>query len=119
MQTTTEGGLKSCPSMEDKSNRCTIVPVVNANSIIADYLRLMWANKTPEEAYDILKQPDVTVTNQSDKDDQLPKIQKLEEQVRKVMQDRAQAEITILPGTDAKKAQAEGDVEVTALDYDV
>ena len=94
MQTTTEGGLKSCPSKEDKSNRCTIVPIYNTNSIIAGCLRSMWADKTPKEAYDILKQPDVTVTNQSDKDDQLPKIQKLEEQVRKVMQDRAQAEIT-------------------------
>ena len=101
---------------DDNGGRPQKLPI---DSIIADYLRLMWANKTPEEAYDILSKPDVTVTNQSDKDGQLPKIQKLAEQVRKVMQDRAQAEITILPGTDAKKAQAEGDVEVTALDYDV
>ena len=89
MQTTTEGGLKSCPSVDDKSNRCTIVPIYNANTVIAGYLRTMWANKTPNEAYDILKQEDVTVTNQSDKDNQLPKIQKLAEEVRQVM--RAEA----------------------------
>ena len=45
----------------------------------------MWADKTPEEAYGILKQPDVTVTNQSDKDAQLPKIHMLAEEVRQVM----------------------------------
>ena len=89
MQTTTEGGLKSCPSVDDKSNRCTIVPIYNANTVIAGYLRTMWANKTPNEAYDILKQEDVTVTNQSDKDNQLPKIQKLAEEVRQVMRDQA------------------------------
>ena len=88
MQTTTEGGLKSCPSVDDKSNRCTIVPIYNTNSIIAGYLRTMWADKTPKEAYDILKQPDVTVTNQSDKDNQLPKIQKLAEEVRQVMREQ-------------------------------
>ena len=88
MQTTTEGGLKSCPSVDDKSNRCTIVPIYNANTVIAGYLRTMWANKTPNEAYDILKQEDVTVTNQSDKDNQLPKIQKLAEEVRQVMRDQ-------------------------------
>ena len=65
------------------------MPIYNANTVIAGYLRTMWANKTPNEAYDILKQEDVTVTNQSDKDNQLPKIQKLAEEVRQVMRDQA------------------------------
>ena len=34
----------------------------------------LWANKSPEEAHEILSQPDVKVTNASDKDVQLGKL---------------------------------------------
>ena len=77
------------------------MPIYNANTVIAGYLRTMWANKTPIEAYDILKQEDVTVTNQSDKDNQLPKIQKLAEEVRQVMGDQ------VLPITKNSSALSE------------
>ena len=89
MQQTTANGLKSC-SVEDSVKRCTVVPIYNANSIIVrdiipTALRTMWANKTPKHAYEILKQEDVTVTNQSDKAQQLPKIRTLDEDVRAVL----------------------------------
>ena len=77
------------------------MPIYNANTVIAGYLRTMWANKTPNEAYDILRQEDVTVTNQSDKDNQLPKIQKLAEEVRQVMGDQ------VLPITKNSSALSE------------
>ena len=42
----------------------------------------MWERKAPNEAYDTLAQPDVTVTNASDKTVQLQKIEKLNAAVR-------------------------------------
>ena len=41
----------------------------------------MWATKTPEEAHEILKEPDVTVTNQKDKSVQLAKLLRLNDEV--------------------------------------
>ena len=72
-------------SLKSSDKRCVIEPMYNANKIFATYLRDMWAKKTPQQAFDFLSKPDVTVTNQSDKDNQLPKIQKLDETV-KIMQ---------------------------------
>ena len=46
----------------------------------------MWANVTPEQAYDLLKKPDVTVTNASDKREQLPKLKRLHESVIEVFE---------------------------------
>lgn len=43
----------------------------------------MWAQRTPAEAHAILASPDVSVTNQSDKEVQLPKLMTLDELVRK------------------------------------
>ena len=62
-----------------------IVPIYNANRIIADYLKAMWANKKPQQAHDLLAHPDITVTNQGDKDEQLPKIQNLANEVYEVI----------------------------------
>ena len=44
----------------------------------------MWATKTTGEAHEILAQPDVTVTNQSDKLAQLPKLLRLDALARHV-----------------------------------
>lgn len=41
----------------------------------------MWANKTPQEAHEVLKKNDVTVTNKSDKESQLEKIMELNKMV--------------------------------------
>ena len=44
-----------------------------------------WGTKTATEAHAVLKQPDVKVTNQSDKDVQLPKLLKLNDFAKSVM----------------------------------
>ena len=72
-------------SSEHPAGRCTVVPIYNANSIMASYLQAMWAEKTPQEAHAILSQEDVTVTSMKDKVDQLPKILKLHEDIRDVL----------------------------------
>lgn len=45
----------------------------------------MWSDKDPMQAYEVLSKPDVEVTNKSDKQAQLPKLLKLNEEVRKAM----------------------------------
>ena len=41
----------------------------------------MWGKKTAKEAHDVLAQPDIVVTNASDKEEQLPKLLRLDELV--------------------------------------
>ena len=62
--------------------RCEVVPIVNANSIIAEGLYAIWATKTPAQAHEVLSKDDVMVTNQRDKETQLAKLVKLDEEVR-------------------------------------
>ena len=83
MQQPTASGLR--PASE-AARRWTIVPIYNASEMFARSLEEMWAKRTPAEALAVLSKPDVTVTNQGDKDMQLPKILTLNKQVRKVME---------------------------------
>eukprot|EP00971_Amphidinium_carterae_P000931 18169-Amphidinium_carterae.1 len=48
----------------------------------AEALLAIWADKSPLEASNILASPDVLVTNQKDKDQQLKKLQNLNEEVQ-------------------------------------
>ena len=77
MQLTTAAGLSSAVG-DAGAKRYTVVGVLNANT---DIQRLqiedMWGTATPEEAHDKLKQKDVTVTNQHDKDFFLGKIKSI------------------------------------------
>ena len=73
----TANGLDSTPEGEQRD---TIVCIHNADPEFGPpKLRKMWADKTAEQAYAILEKPDVKVTNQKDKDVQLPKLAKLNE----------------------------------------
>ena len=76
----TKKGLE--PAAE-ADRRCVIKCIHNAPSSFEGMIIGMWAGKTAEEAHDILAKPDVTVTNQSDKDVQLPKLLKLNEFAQK------------------------------------
>eukprot|EP00900_Chrysochromulina_parva_P012207 jgi/Chrpa1/20988/Chrysochromulina_OHIO_Genome00026681-RA len=79
MQFATPNGLKS--AVGTKNARYHIVCIQNAAAQAELYTKALvdtWANKTPQQAHDILSKPDVTVTNQSDKLKQLPKIMKLD-----------------------------------------
>ena len=72
-------GLEPAPETE---RRCEVVPIFNANPLMADGLNAMWASKTVDEAHALLARDDVTVTNQKDKKKQLEKLLKLNDEVR-------------------------------------
>ena len=65
------------------AERHTIRSIYNAIQGTDDKrLEQMWANRSHQEAYATLSRPDVSVTNQSDKEGQLPKIEQLDTQVK-------------------------------------
>ena len=67
-------------STSEEERRDTIICIHNANpKYDPPKLRDMWGDKTAEQAYAILEKPDVKVTNQKDKQIQLPKLKKLNE----------------------------------------
>ena len=71
----TASGLGPAPETE---RRDAIVCIHNADSEFdPPKLRKMWGDVTVDEAHDVLAKPDVTVTNQKDKDTQLPKLKRL------------------------------------------
>jgi len=79
MQTATSDGLR--PSTEAE-RRYTISCIHNATiETTAKGLEDLVSKSTPTEMYDILKEPDVNVTNAKDKDTMLPVIQKTNEHV--------------------------------------
>ena len=82
MQLITPEGLRSATEAE---RRFTIVPIYNTNANMIHGLLAMWADQTPQQAHTTLSQPDVTVTNKSDKAMQLPKILAFDGWVREVM----------------------------------
>lgn len=79
MQTATKDGLRPATVAE---RRCEITPIYNTTQNMAEALTAIWATKSPAEAFATLAKPDVTVTNQSDKDGQLPKILTFDDRVR-------------------------------------
>eukprot|EP00322_Chrysochromulina_rotalis_P028568 CAMPEP_0115832758 /NCGR_PEP_ID=MMETSP0287-20121206/2823_1 /TAXON_ID=412157 /ORGANISM="Chrysochromulina rotalis, Strain UIO044" /LENGTH=321 /DNA_ID=CAMNT_0003286153 /DNA_START=140 /DNA_END=1105 /DNA_ORIENTATION=+ len=83
MQTPSGSGL--VPATPE-TRRYHIVPIHGANRTMADGLVAMWATRTPTDAYTLLSEPDVTVTNQSDKDLQLEKLLSLNEEVQSALQ---------------------------------
>eukprot|EP00900_Chrysochromulina_parva_P018416 jgi/Chrpa1/26576/Chrysochromulina_OHIO_Genome00013222-RA len=79
MQTATSDGLR--PSTEAE-RRYTISCIHNATiETTAKGLEDLVSTKKPTEMYEILKKPDVNVTNAKDKEDMLPVIQKTHEHV--------------------------------------
>ena len=79
----TASGLGPTPLSE---RRDAIICIHNADSEFdPPKLRKMWGQKTADEAHAVLARPDVTVTNQRDKEVQLPKLQKLNEFAKSVL----------------------------------
>ena len=83
MQDASTAGLATA---SEEKQRYTIVPLHNASAKVSETLIDMWAGKSAQEAHDILAQPDVLVTNQSDKERQLPKILKLNETIKQTLE---------------------------------
>ena len=79
MQTATKEGLR--PATVDE-RRYEIKAIYNTNELLGKSLEVQWANKTPHDAFNSLKMPDVMVTNNKDKGDQLPKILEFDAKVR-------------------------------------
>jgi hypothetical protein len=79
MQQPTKDGLRPATPGE---RRWTIVPIYAAPQEFGTALESMWAKRSPEEAYGVLSQPDVTVTSQADKVTQLGKLKLLDSRVR-------------------------------------
>jgi len=79
MQLPSTSGLVPAPASE---HRCIIIPIHNASTATRQELLSLWAQRTPEEAKEVLSSPDVIVTNQSDKENQLPKLEKLSNRVK-------------------------------------
>ena len=86
LRTVTANGLDLTP---DAKRRCVIKCIHNAPTSFSEALVGMWATKTAAEAYDILVKPDVRVTNQSDKDVQLPKLKTLNTFAQRVIAESA------------------------------
>ena len=83
MQFAMPDGLK--PAVGTRNARHHIVCIQNAveqSALFEKALIDMWAAKTPQQAHAFLSKPDVTVTNQSDKEGQLPKIKALDATVQ-------------------------------------
>ena len=83
MQRATVSGLMPTP-LQDLERRCVTKCIHNAQEEHKAGLLKLWASKTVQDAREILAKPDVTVTNQKDKDEQLPKIHLINEQVTKM-----------------------------------
>jgi len=62
-----------------------VVPIHQATEALAVELVRMWAGRSVDEAIETLASPDVTVTNQSDKELQLYKLRELDSLVREAV----------------------------------
>mmetsp|Transcript_15988 Transcript_15988/g.52385 ORF Transcript_15988/g.52385 Transcript_15988/m.52385 type:complete len:114 (+) Transcript_15988:761-1102(+) len=82
MQAAAGGGLGPAPAAE---RRCTVVPIHQATEGMASELIMMWASRSVDEAIETLASPDVTVTNQSDKELQLYKLRELDSLVQEAV----------------------------------
>lgn len=84
LQEATPDGLTPAPEQRQRADPW---PIHSATDALARSLLEMWRTKSPKDAYAVLKQPDVRVTNQSDKDTHLPKILKLNEKTQKAFRE--------------------------------
>jgi len=90
MQTATATGLRPVTA---EHLRATIACIHTATfDFQGKQLRQIWATKTPEQAHDMLSKPDVRVTNQRDKDVQLPKIRSMNDFVVATLSEHSRAE---------------------------
>jgi hypothetical protein len=86
MQMASVDGL--VPALREK-RRCDIVPIHHANSLTVSELEALVAGKSLDQIHATLDSPDVSVTNQKDKGQQLAKLLALDSQVRQVVRDMA------------------------------
>ena len=91
MQTVTPEGLRPA---KDEERRYTIKCIHNANDKHdGEGLVEKVSKNKPKEMYDLLKRPDVNVTNAKDKETMLPVLNKIEEHVKETFQKHGQPDL--------------------------
>uniref|UniRef100_A0A7S3WV90 Uncharacterized protein n=1 Tax=Emiliania huxleyi TaxID=2903 RepID=A0A7S3WV90_EMIHU len=119
MQFATPSGLKS--AVGTKNERHHIVCIQNAAAQAESFTKLLvdqWAKKTPDEAHAFLSKPDVTVTNQGDKDGQLPKIKALDATVQGAFGDISRSLEDELAASEAVAARARAELAAWEAEND-
>uniref|UniRef100_A0A7S3TBT1 Uncharacterized protein n=1 Tax=Emiliania huxleyi TaxID=2903 RepID=A0A7S3TBT1_EMIHU len=119
MQFVTPDGLK--PAVGTKNERHHIVCIQNAaeqSELHEKMLIQSWATKTPEQAHSFLSKPDVTVTNQGDKDLQLPKIKALDATVQGAFGDISRSLEDELAASEAVAARARAELAAWEAEND-
>ena len=96
LQKATPDGLQ--PAAEGE-RRCEMRCVHEAPESLATSIVHDWSSATAAKAYETLGRPDIAVTNQSDKDGQLPKILKLDERVRDALRGPGGTALALEPAT--------------------
>ena len=111
MQYTTPSGLKSAVGTENERHHVVCIQNAAEQSELHEKMLIQsWATKTPQQAHAFLSKPDVTVTNQSDKDGQLPKIKALDATVQGAFSEVAQQIEDELAASKAAAARAEAEL---------
>jgi len=119
MQYATPDGLK--PAVGTENERHHIVCIQNAaeqSELHEKMLIQSWATKTPDEAHAFLSKPDVTVTNQKDKEGQLPKIKALDVTVQGAFSEVARQIEDRLAASEAAVARAEAELAAWEIEND-
>merc|ERR1712083_624544 len=78
-------GAQGLEPATKKERRAVVRPIHQAGEHQAEQVVNMWAGRTPQQAYEVLSQPDIAVTNEKDKFAQLPKLVLLNEKIRAVV----------------------------------
>lgn len=65
-------------------SRVSVSCIYNASFETESQLFALWASKSVQEAHGALASPDVFVTNQKDKEEQLPKVKLIDQKVRSI-----------------------------------
>mgnify|MGYP000890472750 CR=1 FL=1 len=95
MQMATIDGLVPAPR---EKRRCDIVPIHLASEVTVSELETLVAGKSLDQLYAMLESPDIQVTNQKDKGQQLAKLLTLDDQVRPVVRKMAPLTLTLAGG---------------------
>ncbi|EOD24784.1 hypothetical protein EMIHUDRAFT_238276 [Emiliania huxleyi CCMP1516] len=119
MSFATPDGLK--PAVGTKNERHHIVCIQNAASQATLYTKALvdnWADQTPQQAHAFLSKPDVTVTNENDKEGQLPKIKALDATVQAAFGGIARRLEDELTASEAAAARAEAELTAWETEND-
>merc|ERR1711871_346054 len=85
-------------------HRCSVMPILNANTVLVEALCRMWQDLPWAEARQRLEQEDVMVTNKKDKDIQLEKVAELAGHVEEA--ERRLHSTSLAPAVDQDTAPA-------------